>query len=84
MTLRVGTATQIERNPRDLAGAVPVEAYWMDHPSVAGAYVLGTGDKDGEATAFLKETSPGVFVLDDDPAEEDRKMYLVNSNVVIV
>lgn len=84
MTLRVGTSFQIERRPRDLAGTVPVEAYLMDKAGSPGTYVLGSGDKAGEASAFLQDNGSGVYVLNDDPAEEDRKMYLVTSTTVVL
>lgn len=58
-------------------------AYWMDKAGSPGTYVLGAGKKALEATAFWRLSS-GKYVLNDDPAEEDRPMYLVTSTKVIV
>lgn len=72
------TLTAIERDSEDQA--TPVEAYFMIS---GGRYVLGSGNKAGEAAAFLKDVGAGKFVLDSDPAEEDRALYLTGSNRVI-
>lgn len=66
------------------AAAGPSEAYLMPHPTEAGRFILGTGDKAGEATAFLENTSGDVFRLNDAVAEEDRTLYLTDSSRVIV
>lgn len=51
-----------------------------------GRYVFGTGSKASEATAFPKDVS-GVYVLDSDPAEEDKLFFYVvlpdDSKVVV-
>ena len=60
----------------------PDEAYLMA-AGPANTYTLGTGTKDTEATAFLKDSGSSVFVLDDDIAEEDRRLYLLDANLVI-
>lgn len=82
MTLRVGTASQAERDPRDLAGTVFTEAYLMDKTGSPGTYVLGSGNKS-EATAFLQE-SGSTLVLNDDSAEEDRLALLITSTLVLI
>ena len=83
MALRIATPTQIQRDPRD-AGVSPRAVYFMDHPSVAGVYVLGVDAKSAEATAFLKDNGSGVYVLDNDPSEEDRIPLLLSTSVVLV
>lgn len=78
-----GTFVLIER---ELADTAPSLVYLEDHPSVGGRYVLG--DSRLVATAFLKAdpiaSALGRFVLDDDPAEEDRALYLVSSTRIAV
>lgn len=85
MSLWQGTLTQQERETA--SGTGPISAYFMAHPTVPGRYILGTGAKQGEAVAFLKAapiaSAPGRFVLDDDPAEEDRALSLIGATRVI-
>jgi hypothetical protein len=81
MSLRQGTLTQQERDPRELGGTV-TEAYLkLQGGSV---YEFASGNKSGEAAAFLKDAGGGVYTLDSDLAEEDRKFLLIGSTLVIV
>lgn len=63
-------------------GDGPTEAYFMDS-GTANEYVIGSGSKTTEATAFLKDEGSGVFILDTDIAEEDRKLYAIASGEVL-
>ncbi len=77
------TVTATERDT-DPAENIPVAAYFMDHPSLSGRFVLGSGLKSTEATAFVVVDSGDRVVLDDDPDAEDRKLYLLNNSRVVL
>lgn len=65
------------------ANAGPDEAYFMDS-GVANEFVVGSGSKATEATAFLKDVGSGALQLDDDIAEEDRRFFLVSNSEVLI
>lgn len=78
--LREARFIPIEQDADETVG--PDEAYFTDS-GTPGTYVLGTGDKQLKASAFLKDAGSGVFTFDDAIAEEDRKLYVVDSTSVI-
>ena len=86
MPLLQGTLTHTERDPGDVTAAPPRPAFFMDHPTVPGRYVLG--DSVEGVSAFLKAapiaSALGRFVLDDDPDEDDRTLYLTSATRVLV
>lgn len=71
------TITYAEREPVPTA---TVRAYFQNHATIAGRYVLGDAAED--ATAWLAE-SGGVHHLDDSSVAEDRVPYLITSTLVI-
>lgn len=74
MAQRPGVSTQVRQ---DLpVGAGPQNAYLM---LVGGTYRLGVGKKENEADAYLKDNGSGVYILDDDSAEEDTGIVYTNS-----
>lgn len=85
MALKQGTIVPMERDPADIAAVAPVRAYFENHPTVSGRYVLTTSSDD--ATAFLKAdpiaSALGRFVLDSDRAEEDRQLFQFTPTLVV-
>jgi hypothetical protein len=57
----------------------PDEAYFMAS-GVANVYVVGSGLKATEATAYLSDLGSSVFALD--TVDEDRLLYLTADNIV--
>ena len=62
-------------------GEGPQNAYLMTSGSY---YVFGYGKKENEATAFFKDNGSGVYILDNDSAEEDTTAVLVSSTVYVL
>ena len=75
--LRDGRLIAIEQDRTDTDG--PDEAYFMAS-GVANVYVVGTGAKATEATAFLSDLGSNVFALD--TTDEDRVLYVTADSVV--
>lgn len=74
-----GVLTQVRQ---DLAeGEGPQNAYLMTSGSV---YVFGVGKKENEATAFFKDNGSGVYILDNNSAEEDTTAVYVSSTVYVL
>lgn len=49
-----------------------------------GVYELAVGNELGEAEAWLKDDGTGAFDLDDDRAEKDKDLYLVDNETNLV
>lgn len=81
MSQRAGVGVSVEQDLANGEGAGA--AYLMDKSGSPGTYVLGSGKKAAEATAFLKDSGTGTFILDSDSAAETRSLYLIGTTTVI-
>ena len=79
MPQRSGLVTQLDQDRS--VGEGPQPAYLVLD---GGVYKFAYGGKRAdEADAFLKDNGSGVYVLDDDPAEEDLAPLYVNGTVIV-
>lgn len=62
-------------------GEGPQSAYLM---LVAGTYRFGVGKKTTEADAYFKDNGSGVYIFDNDPAEEDTTAVYANLTVLVL
>lgn len=81
MSQRSGVGSYLDQNRP--VGDGPGAAYLMDKSGTPGTYVLGSGKKALEATAFLKDSGSGTFILDSDSSAETRALYLIGTTTVI-
>lgn len=79
MPQRSGLVAHLEQDRH--TGEGPQVAYLMLSGSV---YVFGVGKKENEADAWLKDNGSGVYLLDNDPAEEDTTSVYHNSTVLVL
>lgn len=79
MAQRSGLVTQLDQDRTN--GEGPQAAYLM---TVGGTYRFGVGKKELEATAFFKDNGSGVYILDNDAAEEDTTAVYTNSTVYVL
>lgn len=77
MASKQAALVPVERSARDIADSAPVRVY-IGADVTAGHYTFKT--LASEATAYLKDDGTGSLTLDDDPAEDDRKPYLVSTS----
>lgn len=75
MSSKQGTLVPVERSARDISDSAPQRVYIGTD---AGEYVLKT--LASEATAYIKDGGLGNLTLDDSSAEDDRKIYRVDSS----
>lgn len=79
MAQRPGVSTQVRQDIAE--GEGPQNAYLM---LVSGTYRFGVGKKENEADAYFKDNGSGVYILDDDSAEEDTTATYVASTVLLL
>lgn len=79
MAQRSGVVAHLEQDRP--VGEGPQCAYLM---TVGGTYRFGVGKKESEATAYFKDNGSGVYILDNDAAEEDTTAVYTNSIVYLL
>lgn len=77
MSSKQGTLVPVERAASEITGTAPKRVYIGDDVT-AGHYTFKT--LASEATAYLKDDGTGSLTLDDDPAEDDRKVYKISDS----
>lgn len=75
MASKQAALVPVERSSRDISDSAPARVYVG---TSAGEYVLMT--LASEATAYIKDDGLGNLTLDSDSAEDDRKIYRVDSS----
>lgn len=75
MASKQAALVPVERLARDVSDSKPARLYIG---TSAGEYVLMT--LASEATAYIKDDGSGNLTLDSDSAEDDRKIYKIDSS----
>lgn len=75
MSNRQAALVPVERSASEISDSAPRRIYIGTD---AGVYVLKT--LKSEATAYIKDDGLGNLTLDDSSAEDDRKIYSIDSS----